>query len=29
VDDDFEQFYSASYSRLLWELFAVTRGDRR
>jgi RNA polymerase sigma-70 factor, ECF subfamily len=27
VDDDFEQFYSASYSRLLWELFAVTGGD--
>jgi len=27
VDDDFEQFYSASYTRLLWELFAVTGGD--
>jgi RNA polymerase sigma-70 factor, ECF subfamily len=27
VDDDFEQFYGASYSRLLWELFAVTGGD--
>ena len=25
--DDFEQFYTASYQRLLWELFAVTGGD--
>jgi hypothetical protein len=25
--DDFEQFYNASYQRLLWELFAVTGGD--
>ena len=25
--DDFEQFYIASYQRLLWELFAVTGGD--
>jgi RNA polymerase sigma-70 factor (ECF subfamily) len=27
VDDDFEQFYNASYQRLVWELFAVTGGD--
>ena len=25
--DDFEQFYTASYQRLLWELFAITGGD--
>jgi RNA polymerase sigma-70 factor (ECF subfamily) len=27
MDDDFERFYTASYTRLLWELFAATGGD--
>src|SRR4029450_1270819 len=26
-NDDFDQFYTASYKRLLWELFAATGGD--